>query len=61
MVNPEYDREQSVGSERNDHFINLERMRDREHNPTPSVRVEMQYTKQTESSHSRTKGHVLHE
>ena len=50
-----------MGSERNDHFINLERMRDREHNPTLSVRVETQYTMQTERSHSRTKGHILHE
>ena len=61
MANPGNDREESVGSQRDDHFVNLERRRDRNHNPTPSLRMETQYTKHTERSHSRTRSHVLHE
>jgi len=61
MANPEHDREESMGSQQNDHFINLERRRDRKHNPTPSVRVETLYTGQTYKSHSRIGGHASHE
>ena len=39
MANLEHNREEFVGSQCEDHFVNLER-RDREYNPTPSVRVE---------------------
>lgn len=44
MANCRQDQEEFVGSQRVDHFVNLERRRDREHNHTLSVRVEMQYT-----------------
>ena len=40
MANLRNDREESVGFQRDDHFVNLERKRDRDHNPTSSVRVE---------------------
>ena len=40
MANSRQDREESVGSYHVDHFVNLERRRDREHNHTPSVKVE---------------------
>lgn len=36
-------------------------MRDREYNPTPSVRVETQHIERTERSHSRTGSRVSHE
>lgn len=36
-------------------------MRDREYNPTPSVRVETQRIERTERSHSRTGSRVSHE
>ena len=49
-----------MGSQRDDHFVNLERRRDRDHNPTP-LRMETQYPKHTKRSHSRTGSHVLHE
>nr|POF14807.1 hypothetical protein CFP56_33015 [Quercus suber] len=61
MANLEQNRKESVGSQREDHLVNLERMRDREHNPTPSVMVETQHTERTERSHSKTRSHVLHE
>ena len=40
MANLEHNREEFVGSQCEDHFVNLEQRRDREYNPTPSVRVE---------------------
>ena len=61
MANLEQNIEEFVGSQREDHFINLERRRDRGHNHTPSVMVETQHTKHTERSHSRTGSRVLHE
>ena len=61
MANLEHNKEEFVGSQCEDHFINLERRRDREYNPTPSVRGETQLTERIERSHSRTGSHVLHE
>ena len=61
MANLEQNREESVGSQWNDHFVNLEPRRDRENNPTPNVMVETQHTEHTERSHSRTRSRVLHE
>ena len=58
MANLEQNREESVGSQWEDHFVNLEPRRDRENNPTPSVMVETQHTQR---SHLRTRSHVLHE
>ena len=54
MANLEQNREESVDSQREDHFVNLERRRDRDYNPTPSVMVETQHTEHTERSHSKT-------
>ena len=50
MVNSGQNREESVGSQRVDHFVSLERMRDREANRTPSVQVEMDYIDHTNRS-----------
>ena len=61
MATSRQDREESVGSQHEDHFVNLERRRDREYNPTPSIRVEAQYTELTGRSHLRTGSHVSHE
>jgi len=48
-------REESVGSQREDQFVNLEKRRDREVNHSPSV-----YTTHTSRSHSRTGSHISH-
>jgi len=61
MANLQHNREEFVGSQREDHFNNLEQRRDREYNPTPSVKVETQLTERTERSHSRIGSHVSHE
>ena len=61
MANLEQNREESIGSQREDHFVNLERKRDREYNPTPSVMVETKHTERIERSHSRTGSRVSHE
>jgi len=61
MANSRQDQEEFVGSQRVYYFVNLERRRDREHNHTPSVRVEMQHTERIERSHLRTGSHVSHE
>ena len=61
MANLEQNREEFVGSWRENHFINFEQRRDRKYNHTPSVMVETQHTERTEMSHSRTGSHVLHE
>ena len=60
MANYKQDREESVGSHCVDHFVNLERRRDRQHNPTPSIRLETQYTEHMARSHLRTGSHVSH-
>ena len=59
MVNVGQDREESVGLQRENQFVNLERMRDRQH--TPSVMVESCHIECTERSPSRTKSYVFHE
>ena len=51
----ESNREESVGSQREDQFVNLERRRDREVNHLPSM-----HTSHTSKSHSRTRSHVSH-
>ena len=60
MANTRQNREESVGSQRDDHFVNLERRRDREHNLTPIVRVKTQYIEHTSKCHLRTGSHVSH-
>lgn len=60
MANLVQNREESVGSQKGDHFVNLERRRGREYNRTPSVMVETQHIKHTERSHSRSGSHVSH-
>ena len=59
MVNVGQDREESVGLQRENQFVNLERMRDRQH--TPSVMVESCHIECTERSPSRTRSYVFHE
>ena len=59
MANVGQDREESVGLQRENHFVNLERRRDRQH--TPNVMVESYHTKRIEWSHSRTRSHVSHD
>ena len=41
MAGSRKNREEFVGSQHVDHFVSMERRRDREANRTPSVRVEM--------------------
>ena len=50
MDNSRQNRKESIGSQRVDHFVNLEWRRDREHNRTPSVRVETEHTEHTNES-----------
>ena len=52
MASSKHDREESIGFQCEDQFVNLERRRDRE---------EAQFTEHTGWSHSRTGSHVLHE
>ena len=52
MVRSGLDREESIGSQRQDHFLNLERRRDRE------VSV---HTTHTGGSQSRSRSHISHE
>ena len=56
MANLEQNREESIGAQKENQFVNLERMRDRHY--TPSVMVESYHTKRIERSHSRTRSHV---
>ena len=56
MANVRQDREKSVGSQRENQFINLEQRRDRQR--TTSVMVESYHIDRTERSHSRTRSHV---
>ena len=58
MANVGQAREESVGSQRENQFLNLERRRDRQH--TPSVMVESYHTECTERSHLGTRSHVSH-
>ena len=53
MTNSRQNREESIGLQRVEHFVSLERRRDQEANRTPSVRVETDYTNQTSRSQLR--------
>ena len=55
MVGSGPNREESIGSQREDQFVNLEKRRDREVNHPPSV-----HTTHTSRNHSRTGSHVSH-
>ena len=59
MATLEQNGEKSVGSQRENLFVNLKRRRDRHH--TPNVMVESYHTKRIERSHSRIGNHVSHE
>ena len=59
MANLEQDREEYVGSQRENQFVNLERRRDKHH--TSSVMVESYHTEHIERSHSRTRSHISHD
>ena len=61
MANLDRNREEFVGSQHEDHFVNLERRKYRKNNLTPSVRVETQCTEHTERSYFRMGSHILHE
>ena len=50
-----------MGSQWVDHFVNLERRKDRKANRTPSVRVENDYTDHTSRSHSRPGIHISYD
>lgn len=56
MVGLGPNREESIRSQREDHFVNLERRRDHKANRTPSV-----HTNHTSRSHSRTGSHVSYD
>ena len=53
------DREESIGLQRENQFVNLERRRDRQR--TPSIMVESYHTEHTERSHLKTRSHVSHD
>ena len=59
MANVGQDWEGSIGSQRENQFVNLERKRDKQR--TPSVMVESYHIDRTERSHSRTRSHVSHD
>nr|POF24238.1 hypothetical protein CFP56_12652 [Quercus suber] len=59
MANVGQDREELIGSQRENQFVNLERRRDRQR--TLNVMVESYHTNRTERSHSRTRSHVSHD
>ena len=59
MANLEQDKEEYVGSQRENQFVNLEQRKDKHH--APNVMVESYHTEHTERSHSRTRSHILHD
>lgn len=61
MANSRQDREESVGSQQVDQFVNLQRRRDREANRTPNIRVEIVYSDHISRSYSRLGSHISHE
>ena len=61
MGNSKGDREESMGSQRVDQFVNLVRRRDREMDQSPSITVELVYSNHISQSHSRLGSHVSHE
>ena len=61
MASSRQNREESVGLQHVDHFVSLERRRDREANRTSSVPVETDYTNHTGRSHLRPRSHISHD
>ena len=61
MANSKGDKEESMGSQRVDQFVNLVRRRDREMDQSPSITVELIYLNHISRSHSRLGSHVSHE
>ena len=59
MTNLEQNREEFVGSEKENQFVNLKRKRYRHH--TSSVMLKSYHTEHTERSHSRTRSHISHD
>ena len=59
MTNVGQNREESVGSQRENQFVNLERNRERQH--TPSIMLESYHTEHTQRSHSRARSHISHD
>ena len=59
MTNLEQNREEFVGSEKENQFVNLERKRYSHH--TSSVMLKSYHTEHTERSHSRTRSHISHD
>ena len=59
MANVGQDREESVGLQKENQFVNLERRRDRQR--TPSIMVESYHTDRNKRSHSRTRSHISHD
>ena len=59
MANVGQDREESVGSLRENQFVNLEHKRGRQH--TPNVVVESYHTECIERSHSKSRSHASHD
>ena len=59
MANLEQDKEEYVGSQRENQFVNLEQRKDKHH--APNVMVESYHTEHTERSHSRTRSHISHD
>ena len=59
MANTGQDKEESVGSLKENHFVNLERRRDGQH--TPSIMMESYHTECTERNHSMFRSHTSHD
>nr|POE85898.1 hypothetical protein CFP56_18245 [Quercus suber] len=59
MDNVGQDKEELVGSLRENQFVNLEYRRDRQH--TPSVVVESYHTERTKQNHSKSRSHASHD
>ena len=59
MTNVDQDRDESIGSQRENQFVNLEHKKDRQH--TTSVMVESHHTKRIEWSRSKSKSYVSHD
>ena len=59
MANVGQDREESVGSLKENQFVNLKRRRDTQH--IPSVVVDSYHTEHTEWSHSKFRSHAFHD
>ena len=61
MASSRQKREESLWLQRVDHFVSLQRKRDRKANRTPSERVETDYIDHTSRSHSRPGSHISHD